>query len=284
MSDTGLSLKNRILSELTGFDGNIYMYADDLNGTRIEIGADTICESASTIKIFVLGTLFEEALAGRADLNAPLSYRTQHYVDGSGVIRYLKEGLVLRAEDAAVLMIIYSDNIATNMLIEYLGIERINAFIKKTGCSSSRLHRRLYSEGGHGKLGDITPRDMGRFFTLLSEGKLVSPEASHKMKDIFRKQQLKEMLSGQLPAFYFDPDREASQEDLFYVASKSGSMDDCRNDGGIIHTPCGEYILVMMCTDFSNKLEVLDHPAFLYGQRVSRLIFDQYMALNGRFK
>ena len=283
MSDVNLSLENRILSELTGFDGNMYVYADDLNGTSIEIGADTVCESASTIKIFVLGTLYEEAQAGRADLDALLTCRTEHYVDGSGVIRYLKEGIVLRAEDAAVLMIIYSDNIATNMLIEYLKIERINAFIEKTGCTSSRLQRKLYSEGGHGKLGDITPRDMGRFFRMLSKGELVSPEASLKMKDIFRRQQLHEMLSGQLPPLYFDPDREVPEEERFYIASKSGSMDDCRNDGGIVHTPYGEYVLVMMCTGFSNKLEVPDHPAFLYGQRVSRLLFDQYMALGGRF-
>ena len=67
------------------------------------------------------------------------------------------------------------------------------------------------------------------------------------------------------------------------LAQRFGQRNACRNDGGLIHTPYGDYVLVMMCTDFANKLEVNDHPSVIYGNRVSRMLFDQYLALEGSF-
>ena len=66
------------------------------------------------------------------------------------------------------------------------------------------------------------------------------------------------------------------------MASKSGSMNACRNDGGIVHTPYGEYVIVIMNKNFSDAIYYDDHPALVFGAKVSRLIFDQYLALEGR--
>ena len=66
------------------------------------------------------------------------------------------------------------------------------------------------------------------------------------------------------------------------MASKSGSMDACRNDGGIVHTPYGEYVIVIMNKNFSDPVYHNEHPAQVYGAKVSRLILDQYLALEGR--
>lgn len=283
MTHPMLTLEKRIQAELCGLDAKMCVYADDLKGNTVEIGADEKFESASTIKIFVLGALFDAAKSGDAELDASLVYEERHFVDGSGMIRSLEPGAKLRAVDAATLMIICSDNIATNMLIDYLGLETINGFIQKIGCCSTRLHRMLRSDTWGEPLGTITPRDMGRFFALLSRGELVSPEADAKMRRILREQHYNQMLTGQLPPYYTDPEESGADPDLIYTATKSGSMNACRNDGGLVHTPYGEYVIVLMCTDFVNKLEVNDHPAFVYGQRVSRLLFDQYLALEGRF-
>ena len=103
------------------------------------------------------------------------------------------------------------------------------------------------------------------------------------MRRIFRSQQYNTMLAGSLPPYYTDSEESGADPELIYTASKSGSMNACRNDGGLVHTPYGDYVLVMMCKNFANKLEVKDHPAFIYGGRVSRLLFDQYLALEGSF-
>lgn len=278
-----LTLEKRIDAELCGLDATMCVYADDLRGHVVERGADEPFESASTIKIFVLGCLYDRAEQGKASLDEVLTYEDRHFVDGSGMIRSLGPGAKLRAGDVATLMIICSDNIATNMLIDYLGLDTINAFIRSIGCGATTLHRRLASDNWGEPLGTITPRDMGRFFTLLAKGELVSPAASAAMRAILRQQHYNAMLTGNLPPYYTDAEESGADPDLIYTASKSGSMDACRNDGGLVHTPYGDYVVVLMCKDFANKLEVNDHPAFLYGARVSRLLFDQYLALEGSF-
>lgn len=283
MPHPSLTLEKRIDAELCGLDATMCVYADDLRGHVVERGADEPFESASTIKIFVLGCLYDRAEQGKASLDEVLTYEDRHFVDGSGMIRSLGPGAKLRAGDVATLMIICSDNIATNMLIDYLGLDTINAFIRSIGCGATTLHRRLASDNWGEPLGTITPRDMGRFFALLAKGELVSPAASAAMRAILRQQHYNAMLTGNLPPYYTDTEESGADPDLIYTASKSGSMDACRNDGGLVHTPYGDYVVVLMCKDFANKLEVNDHPAFLYGARVSRLLFDQYLALEGSF-
>lgn len=283
MPHPSLTLEKRIAAELCGLDATMCVYADDLRGHVVERGADEAFESASTIKIFVLGCLYDQAEKGKARLDEVLTYEQKHFVDGSGMIRALSTGAQLRAADAATLMIICSDNIATNMLIDYLGLDTINAFIRAIGCSATTLHRRLASDNWGEPLGTITPRDMGRFFALLAKGELVSPAASDAMRTILRQQHYNTMLAGNLPPYYTDAEESGADPDLIYTASKSGSMDACRNDGGLVHTPYGDYVVVLMCKNFANKLEVNDHPAFVYGGRVSRMLFDQYLALEGSF-
>jgi beta-lactamase class A len=68
-----------------------------------------------------------------------------------------------------------------------------------------------------------------------------------------------------------------------YVASKSGSMKECRNDGGIVGTPYGKYVLAILTKNFHDQQYHKDHESHVYGARVSRLLFDQYLAKEGRF-
>ena len=276
-----LTLERRIDAELCGLDAKMCVYADDLHGHVVERGADDEFESASTIKIYILGCLYAQAEAGKASLDAELTYEARHFVDGSGLIRSLGEGARLRARDVATLMIVVSDNIATNMLIDYLGLDTINAFIRSIGCTHTKLHRSLRSDNWSEKLGTITPRDMGRFFALLAKGELVSPQASDAMRNVFRQQHYNTMLTHDFPQFYLDCE-ETGEPELIWVASKSGSMNACRNDGGIVHTPYGEYVIVLMNKDFHDIIEYNEHPAMVYGARVSRMILDQVLACEGR--
>ena len=281
--DKNMTLEKRIAAELYSYQGKMSVFVDDLQGHTVEIGADEKFETASTIKAFILAALYLQVSRGKASLEEEITYEESQFVDGSGMLRALGVGAKLKVKDTATMMIICSDNIATNMIIDYLGLDTINAFIRSIGCTNTKLHRSLRSDNWSEKLGTITPRDMGRFFALLAKGELVSPQASDAMRNVFRQQHYNTMLAGSIPPYYTDPEESHADPDLIYVASKSGSMDACRNDGGLIHTPYGDYVLVMMCTDFANKLEVNDHPSVIYGNRVSRMLFDQYLALEGSF-
>ncbi len=102
------------------------------------------------------------------------------------------------------------------------------------------------------------------------------------MRNVFSQQHYNTMLADASPVLH-RPRRipRGSGSDL--CSQQKRLHDACRNDGGLIHTPYGDYVLVMMCTDFANKLEVNDHPSVIYGNRVSRMLFDQYLALEGSF-
>ena len=246
----------------------------------IAIGADEKYETASTVKTYILACLFEEIEHGRASLDELLTYEESHVVDGSGVLCALDPGAVLRVKDVATLMIIVSDNVATNMMIDYLGLETVNACIRKLGCRDTALHNPIHFEQYH-RLGTTTPKDYASIFTRLAAGTLISGESDAKMLEILKKQHYNSMITKDFPPVYLDSDN--TDDILVQVASKSGSMDACRNDGGIVYTPYGAYVIVMFHKEFSDAMYYPAHPATVFGARVSRMILDQYLALEGRF-
>lgn len=275
-----LTLEKRIAAELASYDGQMSIYVDDMRGNTIEIGIDEKFEAASTIKTYILACLFDQIEKGQASLDEVLTYKEEHYINGSGLMRDMSFGATFTVKDAAMLMIIISDNIATNMMIDYLGLDTINACIQALGCKDTILHNPIDFDK-YEKLGTTTPRDYASMFLRLAKGELISENASEQMRDIFRRQHYNSTLTRFFPQYLLDSE-DTGEEELIYVASKSGSMDACRNDGGIVHTPYGEYVIVIMNKNFSDPVYHSDHPAQVYGAKVSRLILDQYLALEGR--
>ena len=193
---------------------------------------------------------------------------------------YTSERAKLKVKDTATMMIICSDNIATNMIIDYLGLDTINACIRELGFAHTVLHNPLHFDR-YRRLGTTTPRDYAALFARIAKGELVSREASAEMFSILRQQHYNTMLTHDFPQYYLDCEETGAPE-LIWVASKSGSMNACRNDGGIVHTPYGEYVIVLMNKDFHDIIEYNEHPAMVYGARVSRMILDQVLACEGR--
>ena len=281
MTDPRLTLEERIEAELKSYDGTMGLYIDDLKGNVITRFPDEKFETASTIKGYILAALFDAIEQGKASLKDMLTCEERFWIDGSGILGSLEVGTTLSVKNVATLMIIVSDNIATNMLIDYLGIDNINACIQKLGCKDTVLHNVLDFAKYH-QLGTTTPRDYASMFVRIQNRTLISPEASEQMWQILSQQHYNSMIVKSLPQFYVDPDNY--DEQLFWFASKSGSMNACRNDGGIITTPYGSYVIVMLNKNFSDKQYYPDHPATVFGSRVSRLVFDQYLTLEGRLK
>lgn len=278
--DKNMTLEKRIDAELYSYQGKMSVFVDDLRGNTVERGADEEFETASTIKTFLLAALYLQVERGKADLDEEITYEASQFVDGSGMLRALGVGAHLKVRDTATMMIICSDNIATNMLIDYLGLDTINACIRELGFTHTSLHNSLHFDRYH-TLGTTTPRDYASLFAQIAKGTLVSAGASAEMLKILRQQHYNNMLTHNFPQYYLDCEETGAPE-LIWVASKSGSMNACRNDGGIVHTPYGEYVIVLMNKDFNDIIEYSDHPAMVYGAKVSRMILDQILACEGR--
>ncbi len=279
--DAGLTLEKRIEAELKSYDGIMGIYINDFKGNCITFHADEKYETASTIKIYILAALFDEIEKGNKSLQELLEMKESHVADGSGIMCSLEIGTVLSVRNLATLMIIVSDNIATNILIDYLGIDTINAAIRKLGCKDTMLYNSIHFEL-YRKLGVTTPRDYAGIFERMAQGTLISREVSSQMLAICKQQHYNAMLTKFIPPYFTDADNY--DEQIISFASKSGSMNACRNDGGIVTTPYGSYVIVLLNKEFSDAMYYPEHPATVFGARISKLIFDQYMALEGKLK
>lgn len=279
-----MSLSARIKAELTSYNGRMGIYIDDFIGNKIEVDSDASFESASTIKTYILIDLFQQVHDGLKYLDDMLIYTEENKIDGSGVLQSLDTGVRLSVKNFATLMIIVSDNVATNVLIDYLGIEHINSTIKKWGFNDTVLHNKINFDK-YDKLGTTTPKDYGRAFSMLHEGTLISRDSCEQMLEILKKQHYNSMITKDFPQYYLSGDDSlASEEEQIAVASKSGSMNACRNDGGIVFTPYGDYVIVIFNNNFYDPLYYPEHDATFYGAKVSRLVLDQYLALKGRLE
>ncbi len=276
-----LSLKARLKAEVISFSGKMCFYANDFKGNVIGINANEKFEAASCIKVFILLEFYRQIFEGKISGNEMLSYGEENAIAGSGILRNLDVGVTMTARNFATLMIIVSDNIATNIMIDFLGIDNINQTIRDLGFKSSELHNKIDFEK-YEKLGTTTPKDYGKYFEMLYKEEFWSPAISKEMLEVFKKQHYQTMLTKNLPQYYLDSE-DTGDEELIYVASKSGSMDAARNDGGIIHTPYGSYVLAIFTKKFKDPLYYNDHESYIYGSRVSRLVFNQYLALRGTF-
>ena len=160
------------------------------------------------------------------------------------------------------MVIICSDNIATNMIIDYLGLDTINACIRELGA-----HGAAQSAPTLTATATLAPPPaIMRRCCAGGKGTLVSKEASAEMLAIFRQRHYNTMLTHDFPQFYLDCG-ETGEPERIWVASKSGGMNACRNDGDRPH-PYGEYVIVLMNKDF-HIMSVQRPP--LHGLRCPRL-------------
>ena len=136
-----MNIEKVIKDSLINFDGKVALYYDDLNGNILKINEKEKYNSASCIKIFILIELFNQISNEAINRKMELTYLDKYYVNGSGVMRYLSKSIKLPILDIATLMMIISDNVATNILIDFLGIDKINKTIENISCRDTKLNQ-----------------------------------------------------------------------------------------------------------------------------------------------
>lgn len=211
--------------------------AHPASGARVEKHADACFISASVIKTPILMESFRQAEHEGLDWNEVLPLKESDKVGGSGVLNVLHDGLRTTARDVAVLMTVVSDNTATNMMLERLGVEKVNAFLQDHGCKVTRCIRKLYDwdaikKGIHNHIaaGEITD-----LLVLAAQGRLNGPEADQDLIGIMKKQQYRDKIPHLLPKGAV-------------TATKSGSLDEVSHDCGIVYLPGGDWFALSIFT------------------------------------
>jgi beta-lactamase class A len=237
-ADTRAGLKaafaERLEAIASSVDGVVGYTVVDLNtGERFERRQADVFPTASTIKIAVLYELVRQADEKRLPLDDVRPFDRRHAVGGSGVLFELTSP-ALSLRDLATLMVLVSDNSATNAVIDAVGMDAVTARMASLGLPATRLRRKMMDlDAARKGLENVSsPADVARLLTILDRGEGLSATAREIALGILKKKKSTPLTRG-LPT-----DAEA--------ASKPGDLDGVRVDAGIVYVPDRPYVFVMM--------------------------------------
>ena len=148
-------LEATLQRQVAEFPGVAGIAVKDLtDNLTLGINADEIFPTASTIKVPILLQLLMRAAAGEIDLQEHVLVRPEQQVGGSGVLAYLEEAGEQTLLNLAILMIIVSDNTATNICLERAGLEATNALLQSLGLTQTKVRRKMVDQVAAVRLGD----------------------------------------------------------------------------------------------------------------------------------
>jgi len=219
-------------------DGVLGVAILDLStGQKYLLRADEVLPTASSIKIAILAEFYHQAQQGKLKFTDPYTLQRTDLVGGSGIAGALTPGVTrLTLRDVAALMISVSDNSATNVIIDRVGMENVNALLDSLGLTHTRLRRKMMDvkAAAEGRENIATPREMMTLLEDLYRGKVLNKQLTD---DFF------ELLSVHKESYI---PRELP-EDL-RIANKPGELEGVRNDSGIVFTGNRPFVISVMTT------------------------------------
>ncbi len=265
---------SQTLTEIAkGFGGRISVAALHLeSGRTLQFNETAKVPTASVIKVPIMVEAFCQAHEARLSLEDRVTATEADRVPGSGILKDLSAGLQLKLIDAVRLMIVLSDNEATNLVIDRVGVENVNQRMRSLGLENTRLFRKVFAtpsepqseEAKRYGLGVTTPKDMVRLLQLLAEGKIVSRAASDQMLAVMKQQRDRDGIPRYLGRLTLGGKLE--------IAHKTGALNRVRNDVGIVFTPKGRVVMAIFCEDSKDEQWTADNAATLAVARASEFI------------
>ncbi len=285
-------------SRFNGLGGSVGVMVDHLDtDLQLTYNADELYPTASMMKTPLLYELYRQAEEGEIDLTARLTLSHENRVPGSGVLQDLDEGLQPTIRDLAELMIIVSDNWATDLVYDLIGKDAMAATLKNLGLNNTyipmniremfctiagvdptdptvdydmlkeALKKNTSNDGNLAFQGDprndvSTPREMAKILRIIHEGTGLSDAGREGAIKILKDQNFGTRIPARLPK---DADIE--------TAHKTGSLRGVVNDAGIVYSPNLNYIISFMSKQQDESVETTDAIA-----RASRWVWDQFAA------
>lgn len=268
-----MTLEARLQAIADSFTGTLGVCAVNLTtGERVELKAHEPFSTASTIKLPILYQVWLGAQEGRWRLDDRLTLTRPNKAQGSGVLQDLTDGLRLTVRDTAVLMVVISDNTATNMLIDLCSIEQVNQSMIDLEIAGMRLNKKIGAPSEL-PLGEATPASMARLMELIATRQVLTPEACDEIMEILKRQRYKENTTRYIAAA-----ESESGEPEVQVASKSGWVRGVRNDVAIIWAPQATYLLSMFSGGCRDRRFHPDNEGSLVLARVSEAVYEAWGA------
>jgi len=219
-------------------DGVVGVAILDLtDGHKYLLHANDIYPQASSIKIAVLAELYRQAQQGKLKLSDLYTVNSADLVQDSDIMNGLTPGVTrITLRDLATMMVAVSDNSATNVLIDRVGMENVNAFLDTLGLTHTRLRRKMMDlkAAAEGRENVSTPAEMMSLLETLYRGKVLNKDLTD---DFFK------VLSTHKDSWI-----PRDLPDDMKIANKPGALEGVRNDSGVIFVEKRPYILCVMTT------------------------------------
>ena len=269
-------LWNRMEDSIRGIvqqtDAVVGVAVVDLTDQRsFYLNADAVYPSASTIKIAVLGELYRQH--GRAASGGPgaklgdlYTWDAKDGVGGDGVLIAMTPGVTrLTNRDLAALLVSLSDNTATNILIDRVGMDNVNALLERLALKETRLRRHMMDvkAAREGRENTATPRELVMLLSALYDGRVLGKATTDEFFKMLSTQKKNSYMTRLLPA------------DLV-AANKPGDLDGVRNDAAVVFVPGRPFAIAVMTTFAHDELDAetciarTAHAAWSYFERVGK--------------
>jgi beta-lactamase class A len=251
-------LEEAVTQLRAGFRGAVSVYVEDLQtGRSIAVDPDRPIPAASLIKLPLAVAVLEQELAGKIALDTELTLKATDKADGSGVLKRYRAGTRLTVANLLELMLQRSDNTATNILTDLLGLEEINGSCRRQGLGATCMPRYIMDlEARDRKIENVTSAaDMARILKGLYARKILDGPSCERLLDILKGQQVRDRLPRYLPSGVV-------------LAHKTGLMNKQCHDAGILFGRNHDYVVVVLTADF---------PSFWYAKdaigKVGRMVY-----------
>ena len=249
------TLSERLTPLIQAHKGKVGIAVKHLTtGESFTYHADDPMPTASLIKVAVMVETYRQAAEKRVDLGQMSTLREEDRVPGSGILTQLSAGLSLSLRDAVRLMIALSDNTATNLVLDRIGLGATAATMERMGYPHTKIHAKVFrrdtslfpERSKQFGLGSTTAAEMARLFEAIERKQVVSPEACAAMLEHLRACREPAKFPRFLPAGV-------------RVAFKGGSVDDARTAAGILYTASGPIALCVLTNENEDQRWVDDN-------------------------
>ncbi len=237
-SDLRVKVQKDLEQIVAGFDGVMGLAAKDLTtGETFGINPDMVFPQGSSIKIPILLELYRQAQTGMLKLEEKVDVKKSMTVGGSGVLqRFSDGGSSLSLHDLAVLMIVLSDNSATNILIDRVGMQNVNDLLTRSNLRQTKLQRKMIDTESSraGKENLSTPAEIIWLLGLLHQGKVLDAAHTAMVMEILK--------------YSKDTPLRRSIPPGVELASKTGGLAGVVCESGIVLLAGKPYVISVMTT------------------------------------
>lgn len=272
------TLDTRLLPLIRAHQGQVAVAVKHLKtGALFEYRATEPMPTASLIKLPVMIEAYRQVHEGKLKLETLITLKAEDKVPGSGILTtHFSPGLSLSLRDAIQLMIAYSDNTATNLVLDQIGLKSTSETMERMNCPNTKIHAKVYKgdtsifpeRSQKFGLGSTTAGEMVRLLELLQKHELVDPVACDAMLAHLAACEDREKFPADLPAGT-------------KVAHKTGSVAAVRTDAGILETGSGAVALCVLTNQNKDQRWVPENAGNVLCANIARAVYDHFNTDDG---